>query len=123
MQWVLLMQHNRRLHSSSELDKAFGQAVREFRERKNVSQERLAREGGIDRVYLSMIERGMVSPTIRKVMKIAAVLKISPSTVVRRMEQLLKTQKSGSTPELVDDGNIPEVAEGSNAPEVGEGLD
>ena len=74
-------------------DKAFGKALREIREGKEISQERLALEGGFDRTYISLIERGINSPTIRMVVGIAGVLKVRPSKIVRRMETLLESQK------------------------------
>jgi transcriptional regulator with XRE-family HTH domain len=74
-------------------EKAFGQALREIRESTEISQERLALEGGFDRTYISLIERGINSPTIRVVVGIAAVLKVPPSKIVRRMEQLIASTK------------------------------
>ena len=73
--------------------KAFGQALREIREGKEISQERLALEGGFDRTYISLIERGINSPSIRIVVGIAAVLKVPPSRIVRRMEELTPPPK------------------------------
>ena len=75
-------------------EKAFGQALREIRESKKISQEQLALEGGFDRTYISLIERGINSPTIRIVVGIAAVLKVAPSRIVRRMEELLTSKAS-----------------------------
>jgi len=69
--------------------KAFGQALREIRVSKKISQEQLALEAGFDRTYVSLIERGINSPTIRVVAGIAAVLKVPPSKIVHRMETLL----------------------------------
>jgi transcriptional regulator with XRE-family HTH domain len=69
--------------------RAFGQALREIRLSKGISQERLALEGGFDRTYISLIERGINSPTIRIVVGIAGVLKVPPSKIVRRMEELM----------------------------------
>ena len=74
-------------------EKAFGQALREIRESTEISQERLALEAGFDRTYISLIERGINSPTIRVLVGIAAVLKVPPSKIVRRMEQLNPTTK------------------------------
>jgi len=68
---------------------AFGKALREIRERKLISQERLALESGLDRTYISLIERGINSPTIRAVVRIAAILRVPASRIVRRMEELL----------------------------------
>jgi transcriptional regulator with XRE-family HTH domain len=70
-------------------EKAFGQALREIRQSKKISQERLALEGGFDRTYISLIERGINSPTIRMLVGIAAVLKVPPWRIVRRMEEFL----------------------------------
>jgi transcriptional regulator with XRE-family HTH domain len=75
-------------------EKAFGQALREVRQAKKVSQERLALEGGFDRTYISLIERGINSPTIRIVVRIAAMLKVPPSKIIRRMEELLASSKT-----------------------------
>jgi DNA-binding XRE family transcriptional regulator len=74
-------------------EKAFGQALREVRQSKEISQERLALEGGFDRTYVSLIERGINSPTIRVLVGMAAVLKVPPSKIVRRMEELMPTTK------------------------------
>jgi len=70
-------------------EKAFGQALREIRTGKEVSQERLGLDAGFDRTYISLIERGINSPTIRTVVKLAGVLEVKPSAIVVRMEELL----------------------------------
>jgi transcriptional regulator with XRE-family HTH domain len=54
-----------------------------------VSQERLALDSGLDRTYVSLVERGAQSPTIRSVVKLANVLGIMPSEIVHRMEVLM----------------------------------
>ena len=46
-------------------------------------------DAGFDRTYISLIERGINSPTIRTVVKLAGVLQVAPSEIVRRMEELL----------------------------------
>ena len=68
-------------------EKAFGQALREIRQSKEISQEKLGLDAGFDRTYISLIERGISSPTIRTVVKLAGVLKVPPSKIVARMEQ------------------------------------
>ena len=40
-----------------------------------------------DRTYISLVERGINSPTIRTVLKLAGVLKVAPSKIVVRMEE------------------------------------
>ena len=59
------------------------------RKSRYVSQERLALIAGLDRTYISLVERGLRSPTIRTVVRLAEVLDVRPSEVVRCMEELL----------------------------------
>src|SRR5271157_9505 len=46
----------RQIQPGSGAEKAFGDALREIREKKAISQERLALESGLDRTYISLIE-------------------------------------------------------------------
>lgn len=73
-------------------EKAFGQALREVRKDKGLSQERLALECGFDRTYVSLIERGLKSPTIRAVVRLAETLGVKPSEIVGRMETVIATE-------------------------------
>jgi transcriptional regulator with XRE-family HTH domain len=58
--------------------------LREVPRSREISQERLALEAGFDRTYISLIERGISSPTIRKVYRIAQILEAAPSQIVSR---------------------------------------
>jgi transcriptional regulator with XRE-family HTH domain len=49
----------------------------------------LGLEAGFDRTFVSLLERGLRSPTVRTVVKLAAVLEVRPSEIVRRMEDFL----------------------------------
>ena len=44
-------------------------------------------------MYISLIERGINSPTVRVLVGIAAVLRVAPSKTIRRMEELMPTTK------------------------------
>ena len=70
-------------------ERAFGDALRQVRKRAGISQERLALDAGFDRTYVSLIERGIQSPTIRTVVRLAGALGVTPSEIVVRMEALL----------------------------------
>jgi transcriptional regulator with XRE-family HTH domain len=70
-------------------EKAFGLALREIRKSKEISQEQLALDSGLDRTYVSLIERGINSPSIRTVVRMAKILNVPPSKIVRRMEELI----------------------------------
>ena len=53
---------------------AFGKVLREFREKKGMSQEHLADAAGLDRSFISLVERGIQSPNAVVLLKIADVL-------------------------------------------------
>jgi transcriptional regulator with XRE-family HTH domain len=50
--------------------------IRELRDAKGWSQEKLAEAAYIDRSYLAGIERGLRNPTVRNLLKIASALKV-----------------------------------------------
>ena len=52
-------------------EKAFGLALRQMREEKGISQEQFAFEAELDRSYMSMVERGLRSPTMRTLLRLA----------------------------------------------------
>jgi transcriptional regulator with XRE-family HTH domain len=54
-----------------------------------VSQVQLALDSGLDRTYVSLVERGVQSPTIRSVVKFASVLGVESSEILFRMESLM----------------------------------
>jgi transcriptional regulator with XRE-family HTH domain len=76
----------RQVHPAFGPEKALGQALREIREEKGISQERLALDAGFDRTFVSLLERGLRSPTMRTVVKLAEVLKVKPSEIALGME-------------------------------------
>jgi transcriptional regulator with XRE-family HTH domain len=47
----------------------------------------VAVEFGIDRTYLSAIERGIQSPTLRMIVRLSEAFRVSPSELMRRMEK------------------------------------
>ena len=64
--------------------------MREQRISKELSQEELALAADVDRTFVSQMERGIRQPTITTLMKLAGALGIQPSTLVIRMEKLLR---------------------------------
>lgn len=62
-----------RLNANQQL----GQRVRELRLLRGWSQEELGAQCGIDRTYVSGVERGVRNPTVTVLAAIAAGLKIS----------------------------------------------
>lgn len=64
---------------STKLQKQFGDKVKEERSRVGVSQEELGFQTGLDRTYISGIERGKRNPSLINIGKIAKALKVSLS--------------------------------------------
>ena len=60
----------------------FGKRVRELRRARGLSQEALAEKCGIDRAYLSGIERGRRNVALRNIVAIAQSLGVSISELM-----------------------------------------
>lgn len=64
---------------SSALRRKFGAKLRQERHRLGISQEELGFRTGLDRTYISGIERGERNPTLQNIGRIAKALKVSLS--------------------------------------------
>ena len=64
----------------SEIAKAVGQRIRNYRTHKGLSQEKLAELVGCHPTYIGQLERGERNATIETVEKISSALQISLST-------------------------------------------
>lgn len=64
----------------------FGQVLRELRTGAGLSQEDLGFESGLDRTYISMLERGLRQPTLTTLFTLAQALQMRASEIVRRVE-------------------------------------
>lgn len=62
-----------------DIQHIFGINVRQFREAKSWSQDKLSEMSGLHRTYISGIERGVRNPTIKIVHEIAVALGIKVS--------------------------------------------
>ncbi|MEC9488174.1 MAG: helix-turn-helix transcriptional regulator [Halanaerobium sp.] len=59
-----------------------GEKIRKKREIKSLSQCQLASKAGLSQSFLSDVENGRKSPTVRSIMKLAMALDISPALLV-----------------------------------------
>ena len=73
--------------------KTFGQVLRDIREEKKLSQEKLAELADLDRTYISLLERGLRQPTISTIFQISKALEISPSTLIAIVQERLSATK------------------------------
>ena len=63
-----------------------GSVIRKLRQERGVSQEIFADMAGVHRTYVSQLERGIKSPTIAILSKIADALEIKASDLLRLVE-------------------------------------
>lgn len=67
---------------------AFGKVLKKIREKKGLSQEKLALSGGLDRTFISLLERGLRQPSLKTILQLARPLGIKPSELVALVAQL-----------------------------------
>ena len=81
------------------LEKAFGSALRELRNQRALSQEALAFESELARNYISQLELGSKSPSLRTIFKLCKVLETSPAAMSEDVERRMDApKKNRATP-------------------------
>jgi transcriptional regulator with XRE-family HTH domain len=70
-----------------ELTKILGRNIRRVREALDASQEEIAFRAGMNRPYLSDVERGARNPTVEVVERIAKALKVDPAELFRPLTE------------------------------------
>jgi transcriptional regulator with XRE-family HTH domain len=68
---------------------SFGQAVRNRRQTLGLSQEELAWRGGLNRSYVTDIERGARNPSLRTIGRLAEALQMPLYALLREAEEQL----------------------------------
>src|SRR3954470_17408461 len=76
------------------LMKAFGKAVRFYRNKLGFSQEALADRAQLDRSYMSQIERGIKNATLNSIWRISRALEVQPSDLLRLTEELHRASEA-----------------------------
>lgn len=69
---------------SNKTLKILGKKVQKLRKRMEISQEELASQLGISRVYMGYIEQGRESPSLRLLMKLARKFKVKIEDLFHR---------------------------------------
>ncbi|MCU0915715.1 MAG: helix-turn-helix transcriptional regulator [Planctomycetes bacterium] len=77
------------MNSSKDLTAAFADVLRQLRERAGLSQETLATKSGLDRTYISLLERGQRQPTLKTLARLAEALDTSLSALSKKVEDRL----------------------------------
>lgn len=73
--------------TATRLAKAFGKAVKAERENAGWSQELLGDYAGLDRTYVSGLERAVRNPTLATMEKIASALGVPLSKLIAEAER------------------------------------
>lgn len=68
-----------------------GRVLREKREAAGLTQEQLAFAADVHRTYVSMLERGIKSPTVDVLFRICDALDVQASEVIAEVERLANT--------------------------------
>lgn len=68
---------------------AFGQILKQFRNRARLSQEKLASESGLDRTYISLLERGLRQPSLTSILHLSRALGVPSVEIISAVEAIL----------------------------------
>jgi transcriptional regulator with XRE-family HTH domain len=73
-----------------EAEAAFGLVLRELRKKQSLSQEKLALDAGLERNYISLLELGQNSASIKTIFKLIPALGVSAATFMEMVEAKIK---------------------------------
>ena len=79
---------------STDLDKAFGIALRKLRLAKKLTQEQLGFEAGLRRTFISSLELGEKQPSLATIQKLATVFDLPMAKFIQKVENQLKSSKT-----------------------------
>ena len=68
------------------VEQAFGGVLRELRTRSGKTQEGVALDAGLDRTYISLLERALRQPTLETVLVLSKALDVTASEIVAMVE-------------------------------------
>jgi transcriptional regulator with XRE-family HTH domain len=91
------VQSRRSSRSKRTAEECFGQALREERKARGLTQEELAFRSGYHPTYVGQLERGQKSPSLRAIIGLAAALQVDGSELIKRVERLLVEPRKAST--------------------------
>jgi transcriptional regulator with XRE-family HTH domain len=82
-----MAKHRKQIQPKSGVERAFGQAMRAARNKRKMSQMMLHVATGLDRTFISDLERGIQCPSLDTIFRIARGLDISGWTLVKHTEE------------------------------------
>jgi transcriptional regulator with XRE-family HTH domain len=74
-----------------DIQKIIGQNARRYRLALGITQAEVASQMGIDRAYISAIERGLQNMTAVSMLELSTVLKIEPALLITPVDESTET--------------------------------
>jgi transcriptional regulator with XRE-family HTH domain len=71
------------------IEQVCGEVLRELRACSGKTQETIALDAGLDRTYISMLERGLRQPTLETLLVLSVALGVTASEIVAKVESRL----------------------------------
>jgi len=72
-----------------KIEAAFGKILHQYRKNSKLSQEKLSMESGLDRTFISLLERGLRQPSLTSILQLAKALNTSPAVLITAVEEML----------------------------------
>ena len=72
------------------LKQVFGQELRKARKAVSISQEKLALQVGLDRTYISMLERGLRQPSLATIFRLCEALELDSVELIAKVKRKLR---------------------------------
>jgi transcriptional regulator with XRE-family HTH domain len=69
------------------LEERFGSVLQQLRKERGVSQEELGSKSGYHRTYISLLERGKKSPSLKTIFQLAKAIDMTPSDIIGLVEK------------------------------------
>ena len=82
--WVEVLQY---LRCYMEVKEIFSKVLLELRKEKKLTQARLAEKAELETNFIGYMERGQRQPSITTIFKLAKGLEVSPTEIIKRVEQ------------------------------------
>ena len=76
------------------IEAAFGQVIRELREKHKISQEKLADLSSLDRSFISLLECGHKQPSLITIFQFARAFEMSATKIITLVEKKIQPKKS-----------------------------
>lgn len=79
-----------------KIEVIFGQVLRQTRLSNKLSQEKLSQECGLDRSYISLLERGLRQPSLKTILLLSTAMNTSASKMVYNVEEAMNENSENS---------------------------